>query len=204
MGRLTAFRRVVMALGMAGALAVGTGAAVSADEGTPNQNNYVVLFNQRDHSTLVRTSLKITYVTSGSVTAVNHAEAVASCKYCQTFAGAIEAIIVIGPVPNYQPVNEAYAVNYKCSYCDTGAYAGQFDLQYAGPVQLSERGQEQVENLREQLSSLRESELSSSALVQRVAAIRWQLETVLRNNLVPADGEGDQPRQHDRTAARAA
>ncbi|HEY0491918.1 MAG TPA: hypothetical protein VGD57_00430 [Candidatus Dormibacteraeota bacterium] len=196
-------RRLLLVVGMTGALAVGGSAAAWADEAPPNQNNYAIAENHRDFSTLVRTSMKIVYVT-GDVTAFNAADAEASCVHCKTAAVAIEAIIVIGSPRVYTPQNVAIALNTNCSYCDTAAYAGQFDLQYAGPVKLTERGQEQVENLREQLSSLRHSSLSAMQIAARAAEIRWRLEAVLKNNLVPVNGEGDQPIERDHTSVRAA
>jgi len=196
-------RRLVLIAAASGAMALGGSASAWADEAPPSQNNYAIAENHRDFSTLVRTSMKIVYVT-GDVTAFNAADAEASCAHCRTAAAAIEAIIVIGSPHLYAPQNIAIALNTNCSYCETAAYAGQFDLQYAGPVQLTERGEEQIENLREQLNSLRYSGLSAMQIVARAADIRWRLEAVLKDNLVPANGEGDQPVERDHSSMRTA
>ncbi|HKV29889.1 MAG TPA: hypothetical protein VJT14_02620 [Candidatus Dormibacteraeota bacterium] len=199
--RTGALRKFVLVTGVAAALLLGTGTTAAADD--RGQNNFAIAENHRDFSTLIRTSMRIVYV-SGDVTAINAADAEASCVHCQTAAVAIEAIIVIGYPSTFAPQNYAIALNTNCSFCDTGAYAGQFDLQYARPVQLTERGQEQVEALRDQLNELRHSALSSMAIVIQASAIRQQLEAVLKQNLVPVDGEDDQPLQRDRSASRSA
>ncbi len=54
------------------------------------------------------------------------------------------------------------------------------------------------------LGCLRHYSLSAMQIAARAADIRWRLEAVLKNNLVPANGEGDQPVERDHTSMRAA
>jgi hypothetical protein len=202
LGSMKTFRGLLLAFGAVAALAGTTTASAWNDE-SRNQNNFAIAENHRDYSTLIRTSMKVVFV-RGDVTAINAADAEASCTHCQTAAVAIEAIIVEGYPNVYTPQNYAIALNIRCHYCDTAAYAGQFDLQYAGPVRLTDRGQNQYDVLAEQLERLQRSGLSSIAIVQQAIVIRQQLETVLRNNLVPVNGDGDQPQAHDRASLQAA
>jgi hypothetical protein len=196
-------RRLAIAFGAAAALAGSTTASAWNDEPSPTQNNVAIAENHRDYSTLIRTSMKVVFV-RGDVTAINAADAEASCTHCQTAAVAIEAIIVEGYPSVYVPQNYAIALNTNCHYCDTAAYAGQFDLQYAGPVRLTDRGQNQFDALAQRLQRLQRSGLSSVAIVQRAAAIRHELETVLRENLVAVDGVENGPLEHDRASVQAA
>jgi hypothetical protein len=196
-------RRLAIAFGAATALAGSPTAFAWDDPPSPTQNNFAIAENHRDYSTLIRTSMKVVFV-RGDVTAINAADAEASCTHCQTTAVAIEAIIVEGYPSVYTPQNYAIALNFKCHYCDTAAYAGQFDLQYAGPVRMTDRGQNQFDALAERLQRLERSGLSSVAIVQQAATIRRDLETVLRNNLVPVDGGENDPTEHDRASIQAA
>jgi hypothetical protein len=197
-------RKLVLVVGAAVALAIGGGGPAWADDDNDGgQNNYAIAENHRDYSTMIRTSLKVVYVT-GDVTALNAADAEASCAYCRTAAVAIEAIIVEGYPKVYAPQNYAIALNTNCSFCDTAAYAGQFDLQYAGQVELTKAGEHQVRALQHQLRALEHSGQSAVAIVQLAKGIRAQLETVLKNNLVPADGEDAGEQEHDRESLQAA
>src|SRR5438270_6770469 len=110
-----ALSKLVLVVGAAAALIIGSGGSVWAedDDNGASQNNFAIAENHRDNSILVRTSLSVVFVT-GDVTALNAADAEASCSHCRTAAVAIEAIVVEGFPRVFAPHNVAIALNTNC------------------------------------------------------------------------------------------
>ena len=196
-------RTLALVAAAVAALAGGATAYADDEESSPNQNNIVVAQNYVDNAAVTRTSLRVVIV-HGDVTAVNEAVAYSKCTNCHTTAVAIEAIVVEGYPKVFAPQNLAVAVNDQCTACVTFADARQFDLQYTGAVELTQRGEAKIAQLRRELSDLADGGLTIDQMLQKDTEIEVDLWQVLRANLVPEDGGEDQSNEHERDSTRLA
>jgi putative peptide zinc metalloprotease protein len=85
---------------------------------------------------------------NGNVQPVNQAYALASCTNCQTYAVAMQIVVYPKSATTVAPVNEAIALNYHCTGCNTVARA----LQYAIPTDDPDKLPPSVQNLSRQIA----------------------------------------------------
>jgi hypothetical protein len=184
------WRKLVVVLGAAGALAIGTaGTAAAADE-SGGQDNIVNASNTRSNTSVVRTSFRLVFVSGQPVTAQNVAYAYNSCSNCSATAVALEGVVIEGPNSSIAPQNAAVSVNYQCSTCSAMAYAGQVNVQYlSGPVHFTEAGSEQIEAISRGVRALRRPGLSQAYIKATAEALYAQLNTVLNTQLVSDNGD---------------
>jgi len=168
---------------------------------TPSQgDNYAVALNTQDGTTLVETAFLITYAANGVVDQTNAAVAYSSCELCRTFAAAIEVVLVPAEkADTVTPTNLAVAVNEDCLSCETGAFATQIVLGVDGPVGFTEEGNEQLEQIQEDLAALEEQadELTLEEFKALYDEIVARLKEVLANELVPIGNSGQDKRENE-------
>lgn len=184
-------------------LAFATLALLDANGITPvttgKGDNYAFALNAKDGTTLVETAFLITYAASGIVDQNNAAVAYASCDSCQAFAAAIEVVLVpTDNVKDVTPTNLAAAVNEECTTCETIALSTQIVLGVDGPVGFTEEGNEEIEQIQEELRQLEEGDtLTAEEFQARYDELVARLRDVLANELVPV-GNSDQHKQEER------
>ncbi|HKC19932.1 MAG TPA: hypothetical protein VKE27_09910 [Candidatus Dormibacteraeota bacterium] len=176
--------RKAIAIGLASLLLIAAGG-----------NNTVVAINTKDDSTDVKVAFKIVRANGDIVAPANIAFAYASCTSCETAAIAIEVVFVTSTDASVvSPVNEAFAVNYACTDCQTLADAYQFTLTTGGPVHLTPEGNQEMAQIHHELEDIAHSDMSLSDTVTAVQGLANQVQQVLATQVVPA-GSPDQNTQ---------
>jgi hypothetical protein len=150
-------------------------------------DNNAIAINTKDDSTDVKVAFKIVRANGDIVAPTNFAFAYASCSSCETAAIAIEVVFVTSTDASVvSPVNEAWAVNYACTDCQTLADAYQFTLTTGQPVHLTADGNKQIAEIRRQLQAIAHSDMSLTDTATAVQNLTAQLEHVLTTDVVPA------------------
>src|SRR5256885_76537 len=149
MRRLTTILAVlVLALG----LAVGAPAAAHAD-------NSAIAINTKDGSSVFKFAFAIRHVMGPIVDETNTALAFSSCTDCRTTAIAIEIVLVEGNPTTFTPTNQAIAVNYQCTLCNTFAAAYQFVVQGSGPMHFTHEAMRELRAVRKAIRALEDQNL---------------------------------------------
>jgi putative peptide zinc metalloprotease protein len=167
-------------------------------------DNTAIAINTKDNSDVFRLAFKIERLNGDVVTPTNLSFAFASCTDCQTVAIAIQAVLVTtDPSPNYiQNTNEAWAINYMCSGCDTLSYAYQFFDTVGGKFMITPEGRQEIARIRQEFESLRHS--NDLAYIQAQArALTAELQQVLTTQVVPV-GDHSTPAGESPSASPAA
>lgn len=188
-GALGGLVAVALLAGPAGAQVAGPTPTPSHD---PAGDNAAVAVNTVDGSSIFELAFSIHEVTGDAVTNQNVAVAYASCVDCQTVAIAIQIVLVFSSPETVTPVNVAAAVNEQCTSCTTFAAAYQWVLGTGGPVELSEDGEERLEELQERLEELgEEGPLSPEELQAILDEVVAEISDILATELVPIEGDDD-------------
>jgi putative peptide zinc metalloprotease protein len=187
---------IVAAVFLALALAVGVPAAAQAD-------NSAVAVNTKDGSSVFRFAFAVRHVMSDVVDETNSAVAFSSCTDCTTTAIAIEIVLVEGSPSTFTPTNQAYAINYQCTLCNTFAAAYQFVIQGTGPMHFTHDALYQLAKIRKAIRELEDQNLDPFALQAALDPLIAQLKDVLATGLVsgPIDGDegnGENPSTNER------
>ena len=98
-------------------------------------NNIVQVINHADGHFRVDGKIKVNQIPGPNAGPKNVAFAYSSCTDCQTMAVALEINLISTTARNIQPLNQAVAVNYRCTRCVTYARAIQYDIQVDDPHQ---------------------------------------------------------------------
>jgi putative peptide zinc metalloprotease protein len=172
--------RNAIALGLTSLFLIGAGG-----------DNTAIAINTKDNSTDIKVAFKIVRANGDIVAPVNFAFAYASCTSCETAAIAIEAVFVTSTDASVvSPINEAWAVNYACTNCQTLADAYQFTLTTGGQVHLTPQGNQDVAQIRRQLQAIAHSDMSLPDTVAAVQELAAELQQVLATQVVPAGSSG--------------
>ena len=99
-------------------------------------NNIVQVINHADGHFRVDGNVKLNQIPGPNAGPKNVAFAYSSCTDCQTMAVALEINLISTSARNIQPLNQAVAVNYRCTSCVTYARAIQYDIQVDDPHQV--------------------------------------------------------------------
>ncbi|HEX9096043.1 MAG TPA: hypothetical protein VF990_08060 [Candidatus Dormibacteraeota bacterium] len=149
---------IILLLGLSGvAVAAETGTFSSSTSATPTPSvanaspangpiagypaagggdNVVQVINHADGHFRMDGKVKLNRIPGPNAGPKNEAFAYSSCTDCQTMAVALEINLISPSARNIQPLNEAVALNYKCTACVTYARAIQYDIQVADPTQV--------------------------------------------------------------------
>ena len=84
-------------------------------------NNIVQVINHADGHFRVDGKIKVNQIPGPNAGPKNVAFAYSSCTDCQTMAVALEINLISTTARNIQPLNQAVAVNYRCTRCVTYA-----------------------------------------------------------------------------------
>lgn len=174
------------------------GGAISAR----GEDNYAVALNTEDGTSLAESAFLITYAANGVVDQTNAAIAYSSCEACNTFAFAIEVVLVPADKADVvTPTNAAIAVNEECLSCETAAFATQIVLGVDGPVGFTEEGNEEIEAIMADLAALEAEagDLTIEEIQARYDELVARLNEVLANELVPL-GNGGRDDEMESTA----
>jgi putative peptide zinc metalloprotease protein len=191
-------RRTALLLAIA---AVGAGAALPSGAAAQGDTTAVAV-NTRDESSIFRLAFNIRRVTGDVVDQTNAAVAISSCEECRTVAIAIQVLLVAGDPSVVTPENLALAVNLDCTLCDTFATAYQIVLGDGTRLRFTAEGSQAIAQIRNDLRSLRDQDLSDDDLASAIGGLVDQLQGVLDTELVgvgkpgndaPAPSEPQQP-----------
>ena len=178
-------------------LALGAPSLARAEEDDRGQDNSAIAVNRKDGSSLFKLAFKIKRVAGGVVDATNSAVAYSECESCKTTAIAFEIVLVTGDTSNAQPVNQAIALNYQCTLCETFAAAHQWVISTGGPVRFTSEGKQELARIRRELRALRDEDLSPFELARRVKALAARVRTVLDTQLVRVRDDDDEGEAED-------
>jgi putative peptide zinc metalloprotease protein len=166
--------------------AISPDASASPAAGGNGDDNVAAGVNTTDGRTVYAIKLKIVQVAGDTVDAANAAAAVnAGCTDCATVAIAFEGVLVAGSPSDFEPNNLALAMNVNCSGCTAFADAYQQVVQRSTRVRITGEGRRKVAAVRQDLESLRTSDLSLEQIVARVKADEQAFADVLLNDCVP-------------------
>lgn len=177
---------LVVARAVDGTPASSASASPSPGSGSNGDNNVAAGVNSTDGKTVYAIKLKVVQVTGETVDATNAAVAVNSgCTDCSTVAIAFEGVVVVGSPSDFEPTNLALAYNQDCSGCTAFADAYQQVVQTSTRVRITGQGRREIARIRQDLNSLRTSDLTLEQLRARVAADEDAFAAVLRTEIVP-------------------
>lgn len=175
-----------VARAVSGSPAASTSDGSTSGGGSDGGSNVAGKVNTTDGRTVYAIKLKIVQTASETVDPLNAAVAVNDgCTDCTTVAIAFEGVVVIGSPDSFTPTNLALAYNQDCSGCVAFADAYQQVVQVSTRVRITGEGRRKVAAIRQDLNSLRTSDLSYEQIRDRVAAAHQAFADVLRNEIVP-------------------
>jgi hypothetical protein len=160
--RRPTLKKLLITLAALAALAV---PSVSAAPASAGDDNTALAINTKDGKTVYRIALHVTRNNSEVVTNANVAFAIASCTGCETVAIAFQAVLITDTPSTFTPINLAYAENVLCDSCVTVADAIQIDAQTGGPVKLTPLGQQTLAQIRHDLHTLKQQDLTLDQLI---------------------------------------
>jgi putative peptide zinc metalloprotease protein len=149
-----------------------------------------------------RSRVNVGEVQGPSVAPENAATAYASCTDCRTVAVAVQVLMVVGPVSDYEPQNAAVAVNYQCVRCQTFAYANQVLLPVDHRIALSPEARDEIRSLQDQIKATATSGEAFDQMDADLDALTQQLVDVVQHEIDQA-GSTTQP-DHERNVQQAA
>jgi len=150
----------------------------------------VVAVNTRDDANVFRFALAIKRTMQDVVANSNAAAAVSSCSDCQTVAVSFQMVLIMSDPSVVAPENVAIALNVECSSCETLASAYQFVMTTGGPVRFTAEGNRALAELRQQLTTLLQSNASIEELHTAFEGIAARLAEILATELVDAGSDG--------------
>lgn len=174
----------VMTATVVSAAVLAVGALPSGAEG--GARHAVIVSNQSDGGHQARAGLQVSSVGAPSVSPENLASAQASCTDCRTVAVAMQVVFLTGDIREAGPRNAAVAVNSDCTRCETLAAAYQYVLSTDGPVFLSTDGQQEVNRIRAQASSIASSDLALPDILAQLDELDAELVAVVDRELQSA------------------
>lgn len=121
------------------------------------------------------------------------------CTDCRTVAVAVQAVLVKGSPQIATPTNAALAINENCLGCTTYAFAYQYIVSTKERVQLTSRGRERVQLLREQIDAAAHSDLAPDDLNLRLRELAADFRAAIDADLARQD-EDVQDREVERAA----
>jgi hypothetical protein len=175
---LTIRCRAAAALVVLSTALIGAHPAAAAEGG--GADHVVQVGNVVDGAQRARADAQVAYDPAPTVQNQNVAIAESSCTSCRTVAVAVQAVIVEGPVNDFEPANAAVATNDGCVSCATLAYARQEVLVTDHPVVLGSDGQAQVGALEDQMQTVAASSDSFDAVIAELDSLTDQLVGVLQ------------------------
>lgn len=166
------------------------------EEGANRRNNIINMVNRKDGRLRFKGRVQLNRIDDPSVTPLNQAIAYASCTDCQTYAIALQLDVVGREVTNFQPVNVALAVNYKCTRCHTVARAVQFVRQVDDPREVPRDVREEARRLDRELKRLhsRSNRMSAADVDAEVNAVIAQFRTLAQSKF---EESRDEERRED-------
>ena len=147
-------------------------------------NNIVQVINHADGHFRMDGKVKVNQIPGPNAGPKNVAFAYSSCADCQTMAVALEINLISTNARNIQPLNEAVAVNYRCTRCVTYARAIQYDIQVDDPNQVRSDVRDltrQMDAALKHIKSSHETFLQALAEVNTVVAEFNELGTYLKD-----------------------
>src|SRR6266550_3133169 len=126
---------VVLLLGVSGVAVAAETGTFSSSPASGGGNNIVQVINHADGHFRMDGKVKVNQIPGPNAGPKNVAFAYSSCTDCQTMAVALEINLISTNARNIQPLNEAVAVNYRCTRCVTYARAIPYDIQVDDPHQ---------------------------------------------------------------------
>jgi putative peptide zinc metalloprotease protein len=165
--------------------------AIAAPANALGGDNTAVNVNTRDGQSRYRVAFKVQRVNRDVVDDANTAVAVGSCDGCQTVSVAMQTLLLFRDPKSFAPKNQAVAANIDCSRCNTLATAYQDVVQTGGPAHFTSAGNRQIAGIRQDLESLRRSDLSIAELQEQVDGLHSKLRGVLASEVVPAGAPRD-------------
>ena len=124
----------------------------STDEhsgGSPS--NRIVAINRTDSRLRVRGKVQVNHIEGDNASPVNSAEAYSSCTGCDTLAVALQIDLISTNASTVAPQNQAVALNYQCTNCNTSARALQYVFQVDDPDQVPDRVRDLVSEMNREL-----------------------------------------------------
>lgn len=130
------------------------GATFNEQVGGGGGKNVVKLTNRVDGRLRMRGNAQLSRIHSPTVGPVNLAYALSSCRYCSTFAVAIQIAAYRQGAPRVTPQNAAIALNVGCSHCVTVALAYQYAIGLDDPDALPDRVEALVRRMDRELRGI--------------------------------------------------
>ena len=172
--------RLLLAAMLAGAILAATPAVWAQ-----SQDNTAVATNTKDGKSVFKLAFSVKKVT-GDVDAQNTAVAYSSCEDCRTVAVAIQVVLVSGDVGAVTPENEAVAVNFDCTECETLARAFQFVFGDGQEIEFTKAGKQRLHDLKKRVQDLKHrNDLSIAQLNQELTLIAREVADVVQTETQP-------------------
>jgi hypothetical protein len=177
-------RRFVIALTAVVACALPSGAQAAT---AGHHDNIATASNQTDATHVSDFAWGISRQRGGDVVdQLNSARASATCTDCGATAIAFQIVLVSGSPAKVIPVNEAVAINDRCTRCETAAEARQFVRVVDQRVMITGRGRRELADVRNELRVLSEQDLPLEQVHQAVETQESRVREVLDTELVTA------------------
>jgi len=134
--------------------------------------NVVVVVNRDDGRLRVRGRVKLVRDRDTRVDAVNGALAFSSCTDCQTFAVALEIVLVRPDATYIVPQNEARAINYQCTRCVTVARALQYVYTVDDPNEVPDNLRRLLRDMEKELKDIaKDKSIGAAEANARIKAV---------------------------------
>ena len=177
-------RRAVIVLTVVIACALPSGAQAAT---AGHHDNIATATNQTDATNVSDFAWGISRQRGGDVVdQLNSARATATCTDCGATAIAFQIVLVSGSPSKVVPINEAVAINDRCTRCETAAEARQFVRVVDQRVRITGHGRRELADVRHRLRSLSEADLPLDQLHQGVETEESRVREVLKTELVTA------------------
>ena len=177
-------RKTVTALTAVVACALPSGAQAAT---AGHHDNIATATNQTDATHVSDFAWGISRQRGGDVVdQLNSARAQATCADCGATAIAFQIVLVSGSPSKVIPVNEAVAINDRCTRCETAAEARQFVRVVDQRVRITGKGRRELADVRTELRALSDQDLPLDQLHQAVEAQEARVREVLSSDLVTA------------------
>lgn len=179
-------RGAALALVMAIA-GLGAPVAAHADTRRGGADNVVMVNNSNDGALAARSRAVVSHDPGPTVGNQNYAQAYAhDCTGCRTVAAAVQVVLVEGATTNFTPANAAVAVNEKCYFCQTFAYANQYVFSPRRPVRLSDDAREQISEINGQIAEVVRSQESFPEMSAQLDSLSGRLQDIVRAEIARA------------------
>jgi hypothetical protein len=96
-----------------------------------------------------------------------------NCTGCKTITVAVQAVIIEGNPTNISPQNAAVALNENCQSCQTFAYAHQYVFSPHHPVTLSERTNQQLQQIQQGIDWVAHSGKDFATMSSQLDDLSW-------------------------------